>query len=57
MPTVNYNPAQALEYVENYGDSDADGHIIYPIDPSISSNPTQDDQNDAIISQMNYQGK
>ena len=57
MPTVNYNPAQALEYVENYVDSDADGHIIYPIDPSISSNPTQDDQNDAIISQMNYQGK
>ena len=40
MPTVNYNPAQALEYVENYVDSDAAGHITYPIDSSISTNPT-----------------
>ena len=57
MLKMNYNPAQALEYVENYVDSDADGHIAYPIHPSISTNQTQDDQHDAIISQMNYQGK
>jgi len=57
MPEMNYNPPQALEYVENYVDSDENGHITYPIDPSISTNPTQDDQHDAIISQLNYQGK
>ena len=57
MLAMNYNPPQLLEYVENYVDSDENGHITYPIDPSISTNPTQDDQHDAIISQLNYQGK
>ena len=50
-------PPQEPKYVENYLDSDEDEYITYPINPSITTNPTQDDQHDAIISQLNYQGK
>ena len=50
-------PLQEPKYVENYVDSDEDEYITYPINPSITTNPAQDDQHDAIISQLNYQGK